>query len=90
MVTNSSTELTAVYLRQYQSHTKTRPDGSKLIRLEGQLYDLFQGRGWDMVSRFRVIRVRESGKRSLIQISGVPLSTELRNTIMGELFPSGV
>jgi hypothetical protein len=71
-------------IRQYKAHTKTRTDGSKLMRIDGGLWDLFQGVGFKNVSRFRIVRIRETGKRSLIQINGLNLSIPLRNTLLEE------
>ena len=70
--------------RQYRSHTKKRTDGSLLVRVEGGLWDLFQGNGFKNVSRFRVVKVRQTGNRSLIQVSGLNLNPALRALLLEE------
>jgi hypothetical protein len=71
-------------LAQYRSHTKKRTDGSLLVRVEGGLWDLFQGNGFKNVSRFRVVKVRQTGNRSLIQVSGLNLNPALRALLLEE------
>lgn len=71
-------------IRQYQSHTKTRADGSKLVRIDGGLWDLFMGNGFKNHSRFRIVKVRQTGIRSLIQVSGLSLNPALRAELLKE------
>lgn len=71
-------------LNQYKSHTKKRVDNSLLIRVEGGLWDLFQGTGFKNVSRFRIVKVRQTGARSLIQVSGLNPSPALRAALLEE------
>lgn len=84
MTNDRSNSFTERCLRQYRSHTHNRADGSLLVRVEGGLYDLFQGHGFKNVSRFRVVKLRSENKRSLIQISGVSLTQALRHTLLEE------
>jgi hypothetical protein len=78
------TDYEARCIRQYQAHTKTRNDGSKLVRIDGGLWDLFQGTGFKNVSRFRIVKVKQTGVRSLIQISGLNLNPALRAALLTE------
>lgn len=71
-------------IRQFQSHTTTRMDGSKLFRIDLGLWDLFQGQGFKNVSRFRIVKMKQTGNVSLIQISGLNLSPALRNELLKE------
>jgi hypothetical protein len=71
-------------VRQFQSHTKTREDGSKLFRIDLGLWDLFQGTGFKNVSRFRIVKVKQTGVTSLIQVSGLNLSPALRAALLKE------
>lgn len=72
-------------IRQYQNHTKKRADGSLLVRIEGGLWDLFQGTGFKNVSRFRIVKMKQSGVRSLIQISGLNLTPQTRSELLTEV-----
>ena len=72
-------------IRQYQGHTKKRADGSLLVRIEGGLWDLFQGTGFKNVSRFRVVKMKQTGVRSLIQISGLNLTPSTRAELLTEV-----
>ncbi len=71
-------------LAQYGAHTKKRADNSLLVRVDGGLYDLFQGSGWKHASRFRIIKVKQTGVRSLIQVNGLSLSPALREVLLKE------
>ena len=82
---NSAVETLARNIRQYKAHTKQRQDGSYLVRIEGGLYDLFQGTGFKNVSRFRIVKMKQTGVRSLIQVSGLNLGPSLRAQLLDEL-----
>lgn len=71
-------------VRQHKSHTKQRVDGSLLVRIEGGLWDLFTGNGFKNHSRFRIVKVKQTGNRSLIQISGLNLNPALRAALLEE------
>jgi hypothetical protein len=76
---------TARCLSQHTAHTKKRADGSLLVRIEGGLWDLFQGTGFKNVSRFRVVKMKQTGVRSLIQISGLNLTPSTRAELLTEV-----
>ena len=71
-------------IRQYQAHTRKRENGSLLLNIEGGLWDLFSGTGFKNHSRFRIVRMKQTGVRSLIQVSGVNLSPALRAELLKE------
>lgn len=76
-------QVTQRYLKQYKAHTSTRSNGDKLIRLDAGVYDIFYGTGWESTSRFRVFKA--GGKPRLICISGLHMSSELRDQLLKEL-----
>lgn len=71
-------------LKQYKNHTRVRKNGDHVISLGHGLYDLFSGTGWKNQSRFRVVKLRDSGEKQLIQVSGINLSREYRNELLSE------
>lgn len=71
-------------IRQYQTHTKTRSNGDKLVRIESGLWDLFSGNGWGNVSRFRIFKLKLDKAPQLICVSGLSLSHELREQLLRE------
>lgn len=71
-------------LRQYKAHTRTREDGSKLVRCDGGLWDLFQGNGFKNHSRFRIVKIKQTGQVSLIQVGGLNLNPALRAQLLKE------
>lgn len=47
----------AMYLRQYQRHTKTTDDGAKIIYTPGRgIVDIYTGSGWKKHSRYRLVK----------------------------------
>lgn len=71
-------------VRQFQSHTRTRDNGDKVVALGTGLFDLFSGDGWTNQSRYRVVRARSNGEKQLIQVSGLNLSREYRTELLKE------
>jgi hypothetical protein len=71
-------------IRQYQAHTRTRTNGDKVVSLGMGLFDLFSGIGWKNQSRFRIVTARSNGRKQLIQVGGLALSQEYRNTLLQE------
>lgn len=69
-------------LDQYNKHTQTLSNGSKLIRIDGNVYDLFIGEGWkDGRIRFRFFRPDKKIvylRGSLSQLNELQLLEEIR------------
>ena len=78
-----SKDQVARMLRQYQAHTSVRANGDKLIRMDAGVYDLFYAKGWEAHSRFRIFRA--GGQPRLICISGMHMTSELRDQLIKEL-----
>jgi hypothetical protein len=74
-------------LRQRHNHVTNLTNGDKVIHIQGGVYDLFSGIGWDNHIRFRVIKFRDKTKpNQLVQLStGLTLSREYRETLLKEL-----
>ena len=71
-------------LRQHKSHTKTLGNGDKLVHINHGLYDLFSGDGWKNASRFRIVKIRQTGVTSLVPVSGIHLTREYRDLLLKE------
>jgi hypothetical protein len=80
---NISTE---ACLRQHKAHTYVRTNGDKIFHIQGGVYDLFAGMGWENRSHFRIVKMRDPHKQpQMIQIGGVPLSQDYRIELLKEL-----
>lgn len=65
-----------------------RKDGSQVVPIKDGLYDLFQGKGFENHSRFRVVKFRNNkGEKTaqLIHVSGIDLNRELREQLLKEM-----
>jgi hypothetical protein len=71
-------------INQHKSHTKTRPNGDKLFRIESGLWDIFYGNGWLNTSRFRIFKLKRDKTPQLICLSGLHMSHELREQLLKE------
>jgi len=71
-------------IRQYHQHTRTRKNGDLVVSLGHGLYDLFSGDGWKNQSRYRIVKLRDSKEKQLIQVGGINLSREYRNELLLE------
>jgi hypothetical protein len=76
-------EYTSRCVRQHKAHTRNRPDGSKVFRMDHNLYDIFYGEGWGVASRFRIIRQRD-GSRDILQLNGLHLTESTRQQLLKE------
>ena len=75
-------------LRQYHAHSKKiESNGDQVIHVQGGVYDLFSGTGFDNHIRFRIVKFRDKTKSAqLLQLSsGLNLSREYRETLLKEL-----
>jgi hypothetical protein len=79
---------TTQMLKQYHNHTQTLSDGSKLIHREGNIYDVFIGRGWSTHYLFRVFKNRVLGgltKNTMASIDGREIPIRIQKLILTEI-----
>lgn len=79
------TEYVARCIKQHQAHARNLPNGDRLIAIQGGLYDLFTGKGWKSLIRFRIVHLRQSNSSQLVQVSGPVLSRDYRTYLFKEL-----